>query len=270
MRSSVFLACAATCGWLTASAEPPQARRPAPGTAGRSSIPEVATLLGRNVVEVSWEQAPFSEVLAWLRALGDGAHPVNVLPRWKALASAGVHAETPVTVTLQDLTVREVLEEVLDQLGGNRELTYVGSGNRLVITTRPELRRDAFTHTYNVSEIVFQAAAAAIDPCLANGHQITIARPTIEQGAGVGIETQIINVEARLGCSERSTREQRDPTDPEDVAADLMDWIESSVAPESWRAGGGIGTMSYVDGTLVVRNSADVHAQLGGPFIVGR
>ncbi|MFN0056313.1 MAG: hypothetical protein ACKV0T_29560 [Planctomycetales bacterium] len=49
-------------------------------------------------------------------------------------------------------------------------------------------------------------------------------------------------------------------------AAELIDLIQSTIAPESWDVNGGRGTIRYYRPlhVLVVRQTAEVHAQIGG------
>lgn len=55
---------------------------------------------------------------------------------------------------------------------------------------------------------------------------------------------------------------------PIDIAAanELIDLIQSTISPESWDVNGGKGTIRYYSNlkVLVVRNTAEVHSQIGG------
>lgn len=46
----------------------------------------------------------------------------------------------------------------------------------------------------------------------------------------------------------------------------LIELIETTIAPESWQSAGGLGSISYYRPlkVLVIRNTAEVHGQLGG------
>ncbi|MFQ5734268.1 MAG: hypothetical protein ACE5KM_20210 [Planctomycetaceae bacterium] len=52
-------------------------------------------------------------------------------------------------------------------------------------------------------------------------------------------------------------------------AAQLIDLIRNTIAPESWAVNGGLGTISFYGSplyVLVVRNTSEVHHQIGGAF----
>ena len=102
---------------------------------------EVRALLLRKVEQVSWDETPLGEVLDWLRAQSTQHGKVNVVLRSRALAAEGIDRDSPVTLELEDVTVAEVLREVLSQLSGSDPLSYVSKGNVLRISTKSDFRR---------------------------------------------------------------------------------------------------------------------------------
>lgn len=248
-----------------------------PAGAKRSPI---RAMLGRHVERVSWDEAPFGEVLDWLRRQSTRHGKVNVRPRWRALAVAGIDDQTPVTLELEDVTVAVVLHEVLDQLSGPDPVMYVAKGNVLTISTKSNIRGRLFTRTYDVSELLARARGLRVAPQLAIGRQIHVVTAFNVPGAGVGVTTQPID----LGTTLFGPGNAFDPNNPfgrpddddddedleEEFARELMTWIQTVIEPDSWVVNGGRGTLSIFDVLLVVRNSADVHELLGGSFRVDK
>ncbi len=240
----------------------------------------IQKLLRRPVKRVDFDDAPFEGVINWVKAEAAVVGKINVVPRWRALLVEGIDKDTPVTLRMEDTTVGQVLTEILDLLSGRDPLVYVGVKNTLRITTRSDTRGKQVTRAYNVGEMLAIAKAARIKPCLAIGRQRHIVRQFAVEGAGVGVTTEPVNIETSLndgsggnigrgntrssGCSNDS---RNDNEASQKIAADLMRWITTTVEPDTWAVNGGTGTLAVYNQQLIVHNSADVHALLGGAFL---
>lgn len=239
----------------------------------RVRVSPVLAMLGKRVDYVGWDGAPFGEVLRWLRDQSTDYGKVNVAASWRALADAGVDTDTQVTLELQDVSVAEVLNEVLDQVSGADPLTYMARGNVLKITTRSALRRKQFTRVYNVAGLLAQFRGQRVTPRFAVQTQVGIARTNAVQGGGLGGTVEPLTLGTSMfGDPEDINSDDDDDDDEtdEEIAQRLMDVIQATIEPDSWVVNGGRGAVVFLEGMLVVRNSADVHMQLGGAFDLSR
>ncbi len=240
---------------------PPKARDVRRKTV-RSPIP---ALLRKHVDRVFWDEAQFDQVLEWLRKQSTPSSKVNIVARWRALAVEGVDSQTPVSLELEDVSVADVLDEVLDQISGTNPLVYVSRKNVLKISTRSAVRRKLYTRVYDVAEILALARAARVPAGIAVSQQCRVGRATANIG-GVGGTSDTVEVGTTILGDVEDDRDDDDPAGDDEIIEDFIDWIQTTVEPETWQANGGAGTLSVFNGMLAVRHSADVHALLGGSF----
>lgn len=251
-------------------------RKPARDTTARRvgrtrtvrAVSPIRALLAGRIEKIDWQDKPLGEVFDWLGHQSIARGKVNILPRWRALDRESINSETVVTLELEQVTVAAILEEVFDQLSGLNPMVYVGRGNILKITTRSDLRADRFTRAYDIAEIIAQAQYARVSPRMNVGQQQNIAGATANQG-GIGVNSGTFNIGATLFGDFGRNDDDRDDRDlGDEFVEQLIEMIQTTVLPKSWRVNGGDGDLSVFDGSLMVYNSADVHALLGAPFLV--
>ena len=139
----------------------------------------------------------------------------------------------------------------------------------LKITTRSSLRRKQFTQVYNVAGLLAQFRGQRVTPRFAVQTQVGIARTNAVQGGGLGGTVEPLTLGTSMfGDPEDINSDDDDDDDEtdEEIAQRLMDVIQATIEPGSWGVNGGRGAVVFLEGMLVVRNSADVHMQLGGAF----
>lgn len=274
-----------------AAQQPYQPRPPAtptqeaPSPVGRinPAVPPVTALLHDHVKHVEWFDAPLIEVLRWLSERGTAKGRIDIRPNWRALKAEGVEEDSKVILEMSNTTVEEILIELLDSLSAGDPLHYVGEGDVLRITTRSDLRRKLVSRSYDVSQIVAQVRGQRVSPRFDIGQTIHIVTFVPVDGAGVGVTTQPIDVGTSMfsgdffstGNNGRNNPGRNDDDDDQDdenaedeIIQDLLENIYTTIEPDTWNVNGGPGTAGVFNGVLTVRNSIDVHAQLGAPFIV--
>lgn len=247
---------------------------PSIGQGGRKRIdstthhlrPPIQVMLRTPIEHVSWDDAPFTEVLEWVRSKSDKNNPFNIIVRWRALEISGVDPQTTVTLALEQVTVAQVLDEVLGQISGADPLLYVSKGNLLRFTTKSDLRRELYTRTYDVGEIVMKSRGLRVKPKFFSGRQLDFGVATATPAAGIGGSSETLNIGAFLFGDPSEDDDDSDDVTDDELAERIMEAIVKTVAPESWRVNGGRGSLSFINGLLIVRNSADVHQLIGGPF----
>ncbi|UCE58496.1 MAG: hypothetical protein JSU63_13760 [Phycisphaerales bacterium] len=230
----------------------------------RTTKTPVRDLMRKRVDKVEWVEKSFEEILAWVRGQADDK--VNVVPRWNALNGEGVDVDSPVTLTLIDTTVAEVLNEALVQLSEEDALAYRGEGNMLRISTKEDFGRKLETKFYDVTDILFRIpdmgrSAPTID--------LEAASRAGGSSGGSGGGQSVFG-----GASSGQTEElEEEEADVEERLEDLRDTIYAVIEPESWNSedGGGVGTIQiFNQRALIIRNTIEVHEKIGGFFAYDR
>ncbi len=221
----------------------------------------IRALLLHRVEKVSWDEALFRDVVDWVKAQGTESGRVNVVVKWPALAVESIDQESPVTLEMKDTTVAEVLDEVLDQLTDIDPITYIGINNKLRISTKSDFDRKLYTRIYNVDDIFFEIQSFRGSP------QIDLNQRQQGGGGGGGSGGQA-NVQSIFGQSGGGGGNDDDDDEDEDDEREeeILEWIRTTVDPDSWQENGGLGTLAVFNKMLTVRNTLDVHELLGGPF----
>lgn len=223
-----------------------------------------AALLDKHVDSVDWVEITFEEVIDWLRDLSDGS--VNVIPRWSALGVDSVTPESLITLKLSNVTVTEVLNEVLGQLSEDNTLGYQAVRNNLRISTKGDFNRRMYVRVYDVTDILFRVydfgeEAPQID--------LQQAGRSGGGGGGGGSSQSVFSGSSSSG----SSRQQGGKQAEEEVRKQLEDLktlIEHSIEPASWSdAGTGQGTIEVFHRSLVVYATIDVHEKIAGFFSYG-
>ncbi len=258
-----------------------QQKHPRPATRHKLSCSPVIALLNTPVKHVAWNDAPLSDVFDWLRSFSNPSSPVNILPRWRALLVENIDKDTPITLEMSDTSVKEILIEILDGLSTRDRIQYIGSGNKLRITTRADIRRRLVSRSYDINQIIAQVRGQRVSPRFISGRTIHIVTFFPVTDAGVGVTTQPIDVGTSMFGDEffgigNNTRtntrndDDDDQDDEEDIIRDLLETIYTTIEPSTWNVNGGNGSASVFNGILTIRNSIDVHALIGASFIVSR
>lgn len=215
----------------------------------------VLALLNKRVDNLKWIDTPLEEVIGWLRDESKGQ--VNVIPRWSQLSTANVNFDTLVTLRLNNTTVAEILNEVVDQLSVDGEVRYRCAGNRLIISTRDDFNRKMVLRIYDVTDILFRIPDFGQDA------------PTIDlQRAGTqGSGSQAVIRSPGSSSTGGEQAEQYIRT----RLAELAQKIQRVVAPETWDTPNteGRGRIEVFGRSLWVYNAAEVHAQIAARFSIG-
>ncbi len=212
------------------------AEAPSSGEGGRRSAKPggLVTILQSRVDHIEWKDTPFAEIIEWVRDKG----PINVIPIWRTLKSERVTPDTPVTLSMSGATVGEVLSASLEQLSD--ELRWRAIGRTLRISTRTDFPDDLYTVVYDLGDLMQDRP----DFVLKDLHGSSF---LLQQGREV---------------KEQSTYSREKHMDM------VRKLIIETVAPETWRGGGGPGSieLDYPSGAMVVCNSPEVHVMIGGSF----
>lgn len=196
----------------------------------------------------------------------------------RALEDNGVARETPVSLSLRQVSVEMGLDLILEQL----DLTYLIRDGVIVVTTAEELENIGEVRIYNCRDLVEAAmlhgqenstgclvvpddAALFASPNAkmtkkkkrrAKSRRTADSPPSQQSGA-ICLPS---NVLAQFGGSCCLIGPQ--PSTTGSHTNDLIDIIASVVEPDSWDRVGGPGTIAEFDGLMVIRQDPRVHRQI--------
>lgn len=229
-----------------------------------------AELLRQRVASVDWKDATFEEVLDWFRDQGEGR--VNVVPKWGPLQIESITRENTINLQLNNTSVADVLNEVLEQLSEDGQLQYRGIGNKLTISTKQDFERKMYVRVYDATDMLFIVEnfgqdAPRID--LQNAGR---------SGGGGGGGGQSVFQGSSASTSRGQTTDQLEQENQERLTK-LRQLIEQTIAPETWdltgspnpgTGGGGRGRIRVLNNSLIVLNTIEVHEMIAGAFVFGK
>ncbi len=228
-------------------------------------------LLDTPVEQVQFDDEPLEEALAWFREQG----LKNIIVRWKLLDRSGdIGKSTPITLSMQDLTLGEALDLVLEIVSSaapleQDRLTYHVLDGMLKISTQADFDRSVYTRTYYVEDLLYPISLNALLPFLQVGQSFAYVSELDPAAAnGAVAQEPIIDV--------IDTGSFHGPGDPaygrpdfkgmrEVELAKLVDLLKQ-VRPQTWQEGGGRGTINPFSDKLVISQTIEMHEIVGGAF----
>lgn len=243
------LICVVTTVWLASAALGQSAEKaPAKDHRQASGQRSIAALLETRAAEVIFEGAPFEQVMDWVAETAK----LNIWVRWETLEDAGVERDKPITLKARNLRLSQILWMILSEAGGtSAKLGYAASGDVILVSTRDDLSSELTTRVYNVRDILARVprfhGGPRIDP--------TQALRSISQGSNTG--------SSQSSFTSNEPGEESEVSDGDEMQR-LITLIQTTIEPETWVPGSGLGTIMGWRGQIVVRNSLYVHQLLGG------
>jgi len=184
-----------------------------------------------NRVTVNFKNSRLEDALEYLRTVTGQSIVLDP----EAMKEVEASYDSPVTLSAKGVTVRTVLRKILNDLG----LGYVIQNEVISVTSAQKAKESMVVRRYYVGDL------------LAGLNTIDTARfPPVFQIRPPFAATVVPQIQA--GQLAQSVK-------------DLIEMIETSVDPQSWRSNGGSGTIFFhaPSLSLIVKQSAEVHAQLG-------
>lgn len=243
---AVVLCAAAARGQEARRADPPDGRQ-APDRPAEEAPSDPHEKLAMIVDEVDFEDIQLREVFAFVR----DASGLNLQVNWPALRIAGIERTEPVTVKLRDVSVERVLRATLRAAGGVTPLDFAVDEGVVVVSTRDELSMRTVLRIYPVADLVCRTRLAFNEtPAVPWRHTVFLPRkigPVIsdnaQEGGLFGIEHGFEQTEFGI----------------EEATAALVDTLEETIDPASWRPAGEIGMIRVQGTNLVIRQTHANH-----------
>lgn len=224
--------------------------------AARGQAPDTLRILNQRIPDVRFQDTPFEQVMEWLSDLTQ----LNISVRWQTLKDAGVERDTPISIQARNLRLTQVLWLIMNDAGGSEvKLGYRASGNLLVLSTAADLDKEMITKIYDVSDLLIKlpqaSRQAAFDVTQGMGQ-------TGGTGGGGGGGGGMFGGQGG-GMNQNQDYGQNNTTGATELQT-LVDLIQQTVEPDSWRVNGGPGTIVPFQNMLIVRATILVHQRLGG------
>lgn len=207
---------------------------------------DVRRALSARIEGVKFEEASLADVLNTLRDMTDANLHVN----WRALEAINITRETPITLELRNVPLRQVLRMTLAEASAEGLLTFYADEGVVEITTRELADQKLITKVYPVRDLVLHV------PDFNEPPEFNLAQTNSGGRGGGGGQSLIGNT------GNRETKASIERARGEELVQTIM----QTVRPDAWRENGGTASIRFFDGHLVVTAPRSVHEALGGSF----
>jgi hypothetical protein len=251
--------------------------------------------LGKSTESIDVDEKPLATTLA---DVASSAHLILNI-NWKALETAGVDRNTPVTLHAKNIPAGTLLQLILDHAGGGvATMAYHVGDREIAVTTRDQLYTPEFcvTRTYdigfatadldpesqeamNIAMNIRDTIVATIEPStwMDNGGRIGTARVVgsclvVKQQDDLQIQiAEMIETVKRRMIRETRAYDVQDLVKKDDapganaqeITASLINTIETSCGRDTWRdRGGKSSSVAFFQGKLYITANSAVQEQV--------
>ncbi len=207
-------------------ADPPQDRR-------------VLASLDTTNIPASFTDNTLEDVLNFIATVTN----LNVDVDWDSLAEVGVDRDTLVSLNLQPLPARTILDRVLQKVSPDEfnSANWAVNDGILVVASDSALRRNTFIQIYDIQDLLFQVPDFTEVPDLELG--------SVVQGQGGTDQDVDLEIPTSLSV--------------EDLLERIREIIQTNVDFDGWRDNGGdTGDIQELNGNLIVTNTAANHRNI--------
>ena len=207
---------------------------------------QVQALLDKRLPELRFEAVTFSDVIDFLRDVTTA----NIFVNWRALETAGIDKNAPVTARLKDVKFSKALTTILADVGGGTvKLGYTIDEGVITISTEEDLSKNVATRVYDIRDLIINI------PDFTDAPDFNITQANTGgggRGGGGGGGQSLFG-----GGGGGGRNEQAGPTRQELVDS-IIKLIQDTVANESWKDNGGtVGSLRELSGQLIVTQTPE-------------
>lgn len=178
---------------------------------------------------------------------------VNYDVDWPSLAEIGVSRDDPIDMHISGVTAEVLLDRIMDKVSRDRfdPAGYTIKDGILLIGSEHSLDRHVIPAVYNIRDLLFET-------------------PNFDSVPEVDLNEVIARSNGRrtepsLWTLEEPVKRRGLEYDRDGMIDKLIDTIQATVAPDSWRdVGGATGTINELNGSLVIRTTPENHAAING------
>lgn len=194
---------------------------------------------------VEFVATPAEQCFIWWAA-ATGQHLVI---NWDRLKAQGYDRSLPVTMTLTNVRATTALRLLMSECFADGNVLAEVKPQYTRIMTRQQANENPVVRVYSVGDLLAEV------PDFDNAPRLSLEDIAADAGAGNSGFLQALDAQ-----EQRPTRAQR--------LEQFMDSIRNHIEPTIWRANGGLyGSMSYLNGSLIVRAPEYVQRQIGLPAV---
>jgi hypothetical protein len=207
--------------------------------------------LAMRLPEVKFESVSLSGCIDFYRDVSDA----NIHVNWRALESIGIGRDMPVTLDLRAVSLRTALRLTLSQTDpANMTAVYIDEGV-IEITTRDIADAQLITRTYFVDDLLM-----VIPDFYGPDLNLESSQSTGSRSSGGSGDS------SRGSIFDDNDQDDEEITTKAERADELISLIQEIVQPNVWRDNGGVATIRYFNGNLIVTAPRSVHEAIGGPI----
>jgi hypothetical protein len=186
-------------------------------------------------ITVNWRGSRLEDVIEFLKTVTGQ----NIVIDLEALKEVDASYDSPVTLSVKGISTRNVLRKILADL----QLNYVIKEEMIHVTSAAKARELMVVRAYYIGDVLAGMSSVGLPTNSPLANPFTSLN--LQQSAAALAAEYLKN--ANL----------------------ILEMFKSSVDPQSWREGGGQGTITYNAASmcLIVKQSAEVHALLGNSGI---
>ncbi len=218
----------------------------------KASDEAVQALLDKRLPEVKFDGVSFTDVMDFFRDV-TGA---NIFVNWRALETAGIDKNAPVTARLHDVKFSKALSTVLQEVAPPAvRLSYTIDEGVITISTSEDLSKNVTTQVYDIRDIIFEVPDFSDAPDFDLSQIGNSTGGGRGGGGGGGGGGQ--NLFGNTNTNQNNTPEQAKQERKERVD-EIIKLIQDTVSPDSWRdTGGQVGSVRELSGQLIVTQTPE-------------
>lgn len=212
-------------------------------------------------VSFDFQETPLSDVIDFLREYAG----INIVLDQNGLDEVQVDADTPVTLQLEQVTLKSALNLILKQF----ELTYMIRDEVLLITSETQASEELITKVYPVADLVipiidFNSGGVGLNGALGGGNagQGGLGGSGFGGFGGGGGGGFGGAGPAGVGGGGGNLTGGANQAVGNDISEELIELIKSVIDPDSWDSAGGPGAIRKFNHNLVIRSSDKTHEKV--------
>jgi general secretion pathway protein D len=214
--------------------------------------------------EVTFDQTQASVAFNWWAARTG----IPLVIDWNAMENDGVDPAQPITMELQTVPARLLLDALIRQASPDIQLIYEATPWYVQVMTKRQANRHPVMRVYDVADMVMHIPNFTNAP----NFNLTSALSNTNSGGGGGGGGSAGGGSGGGGSSKLFSNSNNSGNEKEDLPSKtergqgLADTIRNSIEPSIWQTNGGeFSSVRYYNGRLIVNAPLYVHRQIGIP-----
>lgn len=212
----------------------------------------VRTVLESKRIPADFRDNSFGDVVNFIRTVSN----LDVDIDWQSLENAGITQDATVTLQLKNVTLRSVLDRVIEQVSasGSSPAGWEISDGVLRIASDEQLRKNVVTLVYDIRDLLLEV------PDYGDAPEFDLQSVLQSSGSGGGGGSQSPFRDTggnRQNNTNRRTLDER--TD------ELLQIVQENIDRDGWIDGGGTtGRVNKLNGNLIITNTPKNHQAIEG------